>query len=212
MRTRMRAVVLASATLTGALLLAGCGGQDQQAGPAAKAPTPPATATTPAQQFNDADVTFAQQMIPHHQQAVDMAELAETHAQDAEVKKLAAKIQAAQAPEIEMMSGWLRAWGKPVPTAMPSVGHGGHQMPSMGGHQMPGMMTQQEMDQLMAARGAEFDRMFLQMMIKHHEGAVEMARTEQAQGVNPEAKKLAGQIAASQTAEIAEMRELLGQA
>ncbi|MCX9192354.1 DUF305 domain-containing protein [Carbonactinospora thermoautotrophica] len=208
----MRAVVLASATLTGALLLAGCGGQDQQAGPAAKAPTPPATATTPAQQFNDADVTFAQQMIPHHQQAVDMAELAETHAQDAEVKKLAAKIQAAQAPEIEMMSGWLRAWGKPVPTAMPSVGHGGHQMPSMGGHQMPGMMTQQEMDQLMAARGAEFDRMFLQMMIKHHEGAVEMARTEQAQGANPEAKKLAGQIAASQTAEIAEMRELLGQA
>jgi uncharacterized protein (DUF305 family) len=85
--------------------------------------------------FNDADATFAQQMIPHHQQAVTMAELAGTRATDPEVKRLAAQIKAAQGPEITTMTGWLSAWGKPAPTD--SLDHG----MNMSGGSMPGMMS-----------------------------------------------------------------------
>jgi len=128
-----------------------------------------------------------------------MAQLAEQRASNAQVKQLATRIKQAQDPEIATMSGWLRQWGQPVPS--PGMDHGDH-----GG---PGMMSDQEMSDLESASGTDFDRMFLQMMIRHHQGAVEMANTEQQQGQNPQAKQLAAKIASDQTAEINEMQDLL---
>lgn len=154
-------------------------------------------------QFNDADVTFAQQMIPHHEQAVEMATMAQEQASSTEVKQLAAKIEAAQGPEIDTMTGWLEDWGQEAPSD------------SMGGmddsgSDMSGMMSDAEMESMGAATGAEFDQMFLTMMIEHHTGAIEMAKTEQQDGENPDAIALAEKIEADQTAEIAEMEDLLG--
>lgn len=193
--------------LAGALLLGACGNNDGTSGTTTE-PTPKATTSAAAAAFNDADVTFAQDMIPHHRQAVDMAELAETRAESPQVKKLAAQIKAAQDPEIQTMTGWLEEWGKDVPEDMGDMeGHGGMDM----GDDMPGMMSSEDMDKLEAAKGAQFDKLFLDMMIEHHEGAVEMAKTEQADGKYATAKQLAATIEKAQTAEIATMRQLLGQ-
>ena len=142
-------------------------------------------------------------MIGHHRQAVMMASLAPERASSAAVKALAAKIQAAQQPEINTMSGWLRAWGKQVPADTMDHGMAGQQ-------DMPGRMTEAEMDDLNGATGTGFDTMFLTMMIKHHQGAVEMAQTEQQKGRNTAAKALAAKIVKDQTAEISTMRSLLG--
>jgi uncharacterized protein (DUF305 family) len=215
MRTHTRTLVVAVA-LAGALVLVGCGGSSQRPMAAISGNHPLATASSPASSFNDADVMFAQQMIPHHRQAVQMAQMAPSHTQNPKVRDLAARIAAEQAPEIQTMTGWLHTWGKPVPTGTPGMmspmpGMMGSPGRGMSGPSMPGMMSQQEMSQLMARHGAHFDHMFLQMMIKHHQGAIEMARTEQSQGVNPAAKKLARQIETSQTAEIAQMQQLLKQ-
>lgn len=152
--------------------------------------------------FNDADVTFAQQMIPHHQQATEMAALAEGRTQNADVLALAEQIAAAQGPEIETMQGWLEDWGADQGE------HGGGDHGAMPG--MDGMMSAEQMAALEAASGAEFDDAFLTMMVEHHEGAVEMALTEQEDGQNAEAVALAGQIVETQTAEIETMRALLG--
>ena len=152
----------------------------------------------PKASYNDADVTFASQMIPHHQQAVQMASMAGYQATTPEVKQLSTGIKAAQAPEIKLMSGWLTAWGKPVPS------------PEHGGHNMPGMMTEEEMSELSKAKGSMFDRMWIQMMIKHHQGAVAMAKTEQTNGKDAASIALAKKIEAAQTAEIATMQRLLG--
>ncbi|MBA2773682.1 MAG: DUF305 domain-containing protein, partial [Nocardioidaceae bacterium] len=151
-----------------ALTLAGCGST---------------STSSSAGTFNDADVTFARSMIPHHQQAVQMAQMAKTHASTTEVKQLADTIEAAQGPEIATMTGWLKAWGKPLPSGSDMSGH---DMGSMSGD-MPGMMSDGEMKKLDVATGAEFDQMFLTMMIKHHTGAIEMAKTEQSDGKNPDA-------------------------
>ena len=159
---------------------------------------------------NDADVMFAQQMIVHHQGAIAMADLAPDRAQSAEVKALAEKIKAAQAPEIQQMTGWLQAWGVAT-TAASSGGMGGmdHGPNDGSGSAMPGMMTDEQMQQLTAATGAAFDKMFLEMMIAHHEGAIEMSKTEKGSGQNTDALALADAITSSQTAEISEMKALL---
>lgn len=154
---------------------------------------------------NDADIRFAQGMIPHHQQAVEMAELAIKQAQNPEVRKLAEQIKGAQDPEIQQMLGFLRAWGAAAPgDSMDGMDHGGS-----GGHEGTGMMTPEELDQLKNAIGVEFDKRFLQLMIAHHEGAITDAKRELAEGVNPQAKQLATQIIAAQMAEITRMQQLL---
>ncbi|WP_101790662.1 DUF305 domain-containing protein [Nonomuraea indica] len=203
-----------SALVAGAgalVVLTACGGGTETAMSGHSMPTAhgaastPTTATTqPDASFNDADVMFAQMMIPHHQQAVEMAELAETRAKDPEVKELAAKIKAAQDPEIKTMRGWLKEWGKPVPTGMDG-------MEGMEGmdHGMPGMMSSEDMKMLEEANGATFDKRFVQMMIAHHNGAIEMAKTEQSNGVNPEATELAKTIETTQQAEIEQMQKVL---
>jgi len=145
---------------------------------------------------NDADVAFATDMIPHHAQAVAMAKMVTTRASSQQVKDLATQIQAAQDPEIKLMSGWLEAWGEPVPAAG-EMQHG------------DGMMTMEEMGQLETATGAAFDKAWLEMMIKHHEGAIVMARSELTEGSDAEAKKLAQAIVDGQSKEIATMNALL---
>jgi uncharacterized protein (DUF305 family) len=143
-------------------------------------------------------------MIPHHEQAIEMAELAADRAQSTDVKELAADIEAAQGPEIEQMNAWLDQWGQDT-TSSGSMDHG-----DMGHGATGGMMTEDDMTMLEDADGAQFDRMFLEMMIEHHEGAIDMARTEQANGENADAVALAKQIETDQEAEIAKMKTLLG--
>ena len=157
-------------------------------------------------QFNDADVAFATDMIPHHQQAVQMAEVAADRAGSDQVRQLAEDIEAAQGPEIDTMTGWLEDWGQGTPSGSMDHGDMGHGDASGG---MPGMMTADQMNMLEDAEGEPFDRMFLEMMIQHHEGAIDMARTEQANGENPDAIALAEQVETDQEAEIATMKRLL---
>jgi uncharacterized protein (DUF305 family) len=151
-----------------------------------------------------ADVTFAQQMIVHHRQAVAMSELAASRAHSLKVKGLAAKIKADQGPQIIRMSAWLRAWGQQVPAPTASGMPGMHQP-------MPGMMSSGEMAKMMAASGPAFDRLFLTMMIRHHEGGVQMAKTERLHGEYGPARAMAQSIIASQTTQIAQMKTLLRQ-
>jgi uncharacterized protein (DUF305 family) len=143
-------------------------------------------------------------MIPHHRQALEMAKLATTRAADPKVEELAAKIGTEQEPEIRTMTAWLTAWGAPAPTMSGGMSHG-----TMGHSAMPGMMSDADLAKLRAATGTAFDRMFLDLMIAHHTGAVQMAKTELDRGKNPAAKALAESIVATQTAEIAEMHHLL---
>lgn len=184
-------------TVTAALGLTACADDTSDPGPAA--------GSEASSQFNDADVNFAQQMIPHHQQAVEMAELAADRAANDEVRQLAEDVEAAQGPEIETMTGWLQAWEQEVPSGSMDHGDMGHGSSDA----MPGMMSAEEMADLEQAEGAAFDRMFLEMMVEHHSGALEMARTQQAEGENPDALALAEKIEADQEAEIAEMQRLL---
>lgn len=192
--TTRRAGFAAVSAAVAALALTACGGEHGGGHPAGHD-----SGKKTSGDAGSADVAFAQGMIPHHRQAVEMSALAASRAESAEVKSLAKEISGAQQPEIEKLSGWLKSWGKKVPGA-----HEGH-----GGHHMHGMMTPQDMAELKKSSGKDFDRGFLTMMTAHHEGAVQMSRTEEADGSYPQAKKLAGDIRRAQTREIKEMRELL---
>ncbi|MCW2742396.1 MAG: Lipoprotein [Blastococcus sp.] len=189
---------LAGALIAGTLVLAGCadGSSDAAANGQAGSSEPSAGAET---SFNDADVSFAQGMLPHHEQAIEMAQLADGRAADPRVLDLAGRIEAAQAPEIDTLTGWLADWGADDMSAMD---HGS-------GDGMGGMMSEQDMTMLMNATGAEFDRQFLQQMIAHHRGAVDMAVTEAADGQMADAIAMAETVRDSQNAEIAEMQKLL---
>lgn len=152
--------------------------------------------------FNAADVEFAQGMIPHHEQAIEMADMAldPTAAAGPEVTDLARRIQGAQDPEIATMKGWLAAWDQPEMADM-----AGHDMSSM-----EGMMSAEDMDKLVTLTGSEFDTAWLEMMIAHHQGAVKMSQDVTAKGKDPDVAALADKIIAAQTAEITEMQGLLG--
>jgi len=168
----------------------------------------PTTIEIPANaNYNATDIGFAQGMIPHHAQAIEMADLALTNTKNPDVLALAKKIKAAQSPEIEKLSGWLRQWGQTVPST--ASGSMDHDMSGMGGMMMDGMMSQADMDRLESSTGTEFDRLWLELMIQHHEGAVKMSKTEVAGGKNPDAIALAQAIISSQQAEITTMESLL---
>jgi uncharacterized protein (DUF305 family) len=194
-------LVAAAAALTVGTALGGCG---------TNATTPPSSSATSsppvAQAHNQADIAFAQGMIPHHAQAIAMSKMAVQRAVSPQVKDLAARIQAAQQPEIDQMSGFLRAWNAPVPSTNNPMGG---MMGQMHGA-MPGMMSGGQMQQLGQDSGAAFDRMFLEMMISHHQGAITMAKTELSNGQNPDARQLAQRIIDAQQREITEMQNLLG--
>lgn len=163
------------------------------------------TSSSSGAKFNKQDVTFAQEMIPHHRQAVEMAKLADTRASSPQVKELATEIEGAQDPEIAKMEAWLKDWDKPVPdNEMSGMDHGSDGT-------MTGMMSDADMKSLDSSSGTAFDTMFLTMMIKHHEGAVTMADDEVTDGSNTEAIALAETIIGAQTDEIDRMKDLLEQ-
>jgi uncharacterized protein (DUF305 family) len=150
---------------------------------------------------NAADLAFAAGMIPHHGQAVQMADMVLATTSDAGVKALAERIKKAQSPEIAAMSGWLKGWGQEVPDPYAAMSD------AMGG--MGGMMSNAQMQQLEVATGTAADKTFLMLMPEHHQGAIDMAKTELAKGTNPEAKMLAQAIITGQSAEISEMKTML---
>ncbi|MFD5768540.1 DUF305 domain-containing protein [Streptomyces sp. NPDC127049] len=193
-----RALGLTGAVAAAALLLAACGEDGSMSGMDHGGKTASASASAAPSatgSFNDADVMFAQMMIPHHEQALEMAKLADGRAEDAGIKQIVAAVEQAQDPEIRKMRAWLKGWGRPE-----SAG---------AGHSMAGMMSEQDMKKLADAKGKDFDRAFAELMIAHHEGAVKMARDEQKDGGNAEAKALAGEVVRAQTAEITELRKIL---
>lgn len=198
MSTRRFARALGPVAAAALLVLAGCGADDT-------------SSTASSADHNDADVTFAQDMIPHHQQALVMADVAVEGASTKELQKLAGRIQDAQAPEIEAMTGWLESWDEEVPDldAMSHMmmGHGDDD----DSNDMPGMMDADQMQQMssMMGDGLGFDRMWVLMMIEHHEGAIEMAQDQMADGQSAEAIALAEDIVTAQQAEIDEMQQML---
>lgn len=148
---------------------------------------------------NSADVAFAQGMVPHHEQALEMTELVSSRTENTHVIELASRISQAQQPEIDRMSGWLKTWGAPVK----AESHTSH------GHADSHGMV--ELGDLGDLKGTEFDRQWLSLMIQHHRGAVEMARKHLEQGTDPETRKLAQDVVTAQEKEIAEMESLLPQ-
>lgn len=199
---RRRAAALLTAAALG-LGVAACGSDDQPAsgheGHGTSQGDETASEDSQAGDHNDADVTFVQQMIPHHQQALEMAALAPSRA-GAEVKALAATISAAQDPEIETMTGWLEEWGEEVPAE--GGDHGDH-------GDMEGMMTPEDLATLEGLEGAAFDAEFLRQMIVHHEGAITMAEGVLGDGESAEVADLAQQISDAQRDEVDQMQDML---
>lgn len=161
--------------------------------------------------FNDADVDFASDMIQHHAQALEMVDLTMERDLDPEVVKLTEGIRAARAPEIETMSEWLQEWGEPVPETSRdhANAHGDGSDGVEMDEDMPGMMSAEDMTMLEDAPDAEFQDLWLEMMIGHHRGAVEMAQEETEEGESAEAIALAEDIVAAQEKEVATMEDLL---
>ncbi|MER7112775.1 DUF305 domain-containing protein [Streptomyces sp. NPDC000229] len=214
------ASVAAAAVLTALLALSACESEpsgsgtepqtraaDGSGGPAVVAPGKPgepartlspeeARRAVPRDTPNAADFMYAQMMIVHHGQALEMTALAAKHAVSTQVKQVAARIAAAQQPEIGAMRGWLKNNGGPRP-------HTGHDHGTM-----PGMATEAQLDQLRAARGEAFDELFLKLMITHHQGAVTMAGEVLSQGNNVQVEEMANDVIAQQTAEINRMRSM----
>ena len=201
MKTRPFAITASSALV---VLLAACGAPHASS-PASTGGSATSSSVGSVANVSDADVSFAQLMIPHHQQAVEMADLALSRKTSPEVKQLAEQIKAAQGPEIEMMSTWLEGWGAPM--AM-GEDHSGH---DMGGMDMSGMMSDDDMQALADAQGAEFDRMWLEMMIAHHQGAISMAEQVKGASSNADVTSLAGAVMTGQAVEIDAMQKLLAQ-
>ncbi|WP_022889032.1 DUF305 domain-containing protein [Agromyces italicus] len=200
MRTARKLLITAAAAVT-ALALAGCAdtsmtGMDHGGDPSSNPSTDSNTAS--AAGANGADIAFATMMIPHHEQAVEMSELLLAEPELGEpVRALAEGVMAAQQPEIDQLRDWLAEWGQEE-VDMGGMDHG------------DGMMSEDDLAVLEAAAGAEAERLYLEQMIVHHEGAVAMAEAEIADGAHPDAVAMAERIVATQSDEIALMQELLG--
>jgi len=201
-----KTLTISAAAIAAALALAGCStgtGSSPTSSPASTGSSMDhggsemmSSSAPAAADHNAADTMFAQGMIPHHEQAVEMSEvMLKKQGIPASVTDLATRIKAAQAPEIETMTGWLKSWNESA---------------TMGaGHSMEGMMGDDDMAKLEATQGTEAAKLFLTQMIAHHEGAIMMAKTETTDGKNADAVQLSKDIVSSQTAEIQEMKDLL---
>jgi len=198
-RTLTRALGATTLALTLALTIAACGNEDEGSNAATEASTT---------DHNDADAAFASDMLQHHAQALSMVDLTSERPLDPEVTELAEQIRDAQAPEIETFTGWLTDWDEEVPETMGEM----DEMDEMEGmdSDMPGMMSAEDMTALADAPDDEFQTRWLEMMVEHHTGAVEMAETETETGQYKPAIDLAEDIIASQTAEIETMEGMLG--
>lgn len=182
---RVRTLTATLAALAIAVVMTACSG--------APSTPPPATAA-----HDPADVAFVAGMIPHHRQAVTMSSLVASRSTSPQVRDLATRIEGAQGPEIEQMTGLLTTWGEPASGAAGPMGP------------MNGMLTDGQVQQLGTLSGPAFDRAYLELMTAHHRGAIDMARTELVEGRSPQAIELARAIITAQQAEIDEMAALLG--
>jgi uncharacterized protein (DUF305 family) len=192
---RRTAALVAAATL--ALGLSACGSDDGHSsghGSMTGSASPSAAAD-----HDQADVMFATMMVPHHLQAIEMADLVPDRTRSAQVRDLAERIRRAQQPEVAQMSAWLAGWG-----ASPMEDHD-----AMAGHGMNGMMGADDLRDLATLKGAAFDERWLEMMVEHHEGAVTSAKAVLREGVHPGTRALAVSIISSQQKEIVEMKALL---
>ena len=190
-------IAILAALAAAVTTLSACGSSSSQG---AQSPaSSSASAASGVTAHNAADVSFATDMIPHHSQAVKMANMALSKATNDDVKSSATQIKAAQDPEINTMTGWLKAWNQPVSSGS---------MTAMTGMSHTGMMSDADMASLDKASGAAFDRMWVTMMITHHQGAVDMSKTELAGGQFGPTKTLAQSIITSQTAQIGQLRTL----
>jgi uncharacterized protein (DUF305 family) len=193
-------VAAALAALAAALFLSSCGGSSSHGrGDHTKTDEPVITGQPAG--FNADDVAFATNMIPHHQQAVDLSAMVPDRSTNAELIALARQISSAQQPEINVMKVFLVQWKENPDT---NSGHVGHGSP------MQGMVDEATMTKLESLTGAEFDKLWLESMISHHQGAIEMAKSEVANGDNVDAKALAKNIVTTQEAEIGQMKQMLG--
>ena len=189
---KIRTIARGSVAIATALVLAGC---------TIPSGNMPGMDHSAADMFNNADETFLMEMIAHHEQAIEMADMVlDEDGVDEQVTELAQKIKAAQGPEIETMKSWLDDWGMEfVDSGMEGMDHSG------------GMMSDDDMAMLENVTGADASRVFLELMIEHHQGAIVMAQRQLDNGVNPDALELAQAIIDDQTAEIAVMQALLAE-
>ncbi len=232
---RKKSLATGAVAVAAALTLAACSdsGNDQASQASSSATVTTSASAEASADHNQADVTFAQQMIPHHSQAIEMSDIIlAKEGIDPRVTELAQQIKAAQGPEIEQLQSWLADWGQPtmpmgtnsmpmatpnMPMSSPGMEMPGHDMPMqstpmpggapMGG--MSGMMSAEDMAALQNAQGVDASRLFLTQMIEHHRGAIEMAQTEVDSGQNPDAVAMAGTIAETQQQEITTMENIL---
>ncbi|GAA4677498.1 DUF305 domain-containing protein [Gordonia humi] len=196
----IRPIATGVAVLAAVAVIAGCSDSTDSSphsGHDMSSMSAPASANTSRPAHNAADVMFAQMMIPHHRQAVTMSEiLLAKQGVPSDVRTLATSIKGAQAPEVEQLTGWLTEWGEPTQTEMSD-------------HRMDGMVSEADLTRLEDAVGAEAAALYLRQMIGHHEGAVDMAKTEIANGENTDAVAMAHSIVATQQKEIDRMRTML---
>jgi uncharacterized protein (DUF305 family) len=194
-----RSLTLAGAGLVAVLLLGACGSDEDASQSMGGMNGHGGSGSTSAQSSPGSragDVMFAQMMIPHHQQAIEMADLALANPSTSpDVERLAQQIKAAQDPEIATMKSWLSEWGAPTSASMD--------------HGTSGMMSEADMASLESAQGAEFNRLWLEMMIAHHQGAVTMAQDVLASTEDAEVRGLAQAVVEGQKKEIATMQGLL---
>ena len=198
--TLLARVVATTVALAAALALTSCSRPASDAHSDQQHPEAPVITGQPAG-YNADDVAFATNMIPHHQQAVDLSALVPDRSDNAELIALAKQISAAQQPEIEILKVFLVQWNENPDTNSGQAGHGSA---------MAGMVDAATMTKLESLNGAEFDTLWLQSMIGHHQGAIEMANAEIANGDNVDAKTLAKNIVATQGTEIGQMKQMLG--
>ncbi|MFI6428421.1 DUF305 domain-containing protein [Promicromonospora sp. NPDC050880] len=207
----MKRILAPSLVLATALTLAACAGSDD---PTMDMPGGSMSESAPAsddahdgETFNDADVMFAQMMIPHHQQAIEMSDvILGKDGIDSQITDLATQIKQAQGPEIGQLTTWLDEWGAEQPDDSMDMDQGDM---DMGDESMDGMMSEEDMQALEDAQGEEAGRLFLEQMIVHHEGAIEMAQTEVEDGAHEAAIEMASTIVSTQSREIRTMEDLL---
>jgi uncharacterized protein (DUF305 family) len=195
-----RRVAAALAAVAAALFLSSCSSPASDGHTGQEHTDEPVITGQPAG-YNADDVAFATDMIPHHQQAVELSAMVPDRSTNAELIALAQQVSAEQQPEINVMKVFLVQWNENPDT---SSGHEGH------GNTMAGMVDEATMTKLKSLTGAEFDKLWLESMISHHQGAIEMAKAEIANGDNVDAKALAKNIVTTQEAEIGQMKQMLG--
>lgn len=202
---------LTTVLVTAAFVVSGCTADEPPAAPASSAPVivpgkpgEQAGTGTPGpvnrDQPNEADVEYMTMMIPHHQQAKVMTDLVPGKTANEQIRAIAGRISVAQDGEVVMMKTWLSDRGKPVP----GEGHGGHHDHAL----MPGMATDAQLAELRAASGVAFEKLFLDLMIAHHTGALTMAETQLGKGVEIKAQEMAQEVITGQTAEIERMKTM----